>query len=164
MVRRLAGIVSRPAIGSTLEADGAGHRPASPWGRRTVLLRCDHVHLITHDIAGTVAWYGRVLGATPTFEGTYRGSRVVYLDIAGMTFIVFGRLAGEPEPAPGVPSPRYGVDHFGFAVEDLEAALATVRAAGARVIEGPVEVRPGLRIAYIAAPDEVRIELSERKP
>ena len=27
----------------------------------------------------------------------------------------------------------------------------------------PLQVRPGLRIAYIEAPDKVRIELTERK-
>jgi catechol 2,3-dioxygenase-like lactoylglutathione lyase family enzyme len=128
-----------------------------------MLLRCDHIHLITTDIERAARWYCRVLGATVTFEGSYKGSRVVYLNVAGMTLIVFGRLANETEPSPSVPSPRYGVDHFGFAVDDLDETLATLKAAGAQVIEGPIDVRPGLRIAYIAAPDQTRIELSERK-
>lgn len=128
-----------------------------------MLLRCDHIHLITPDIERTVEWYCRVLGAAVTFEGRFKGSRVVYLNVAGMTLIVFGGLASEPKPAPAVPSPRYGADHFGFAVDNLDETLAALKAAGAQVIEGPLDVRPGLRIAYISAPDQGRIELSERK-
>ena len=128
-----------------------------------MILKCDHIHLITEDMERTVQWYCRVLGATVKFQGQYRGSPVRYLEMGGTTFIVFGRLDNEPAPTRSVNGPRYGVDHFGFAVDDLDRTLAELRAAGAQVIEGPVEVRPGLRIAYIAAPDQTRVELSERR-
>ena len=137
---------------------------AAPGAVGARILRCDHVHLITADVERTVEWYCRVLGARVTFEGRYKGSPVRYLQMGGINFIVFGRLEGEPAPAAVSAGPRYGVDHFGFAVDDLDRALDELKAAGARVIEGPVDVRPGLRIAYIAAPDQGRIELSERRP
>lgn len=127
-----------------------------------MLQKCDHLHLFAEDVERTVLWYCRVLGAKVTFEGQYRGSKVRYLDIAGMNFIVVGRFDGETPGGP-FPSPRYGLDHFGFAVDDLDRTLAGLVAAGAKVLEGPVTVRPGLRIAYIEAPDSGRIELSERK-
>jgi catechol 2,3-dioxygenase-like lactoylglutathione lyase family enzyme len=126
-----------------------------------MLLRCDHVHLITEDFERTVQWYCRVLGAKVTFQGQFKGSKVNYLDIAGMNFIVVGRFDGET-PAGPVASPHYGVDHFGFAVDNLQRTLDELQAAGAEVLEGPLTVRPGLRIAYIAGPDRTRIELSER--
>ena len=129
-----------------------------------MLLRCDHIHLIAEDIERTVAWYCRVFGAKVTFRGEFRGSPVRYLDMAGMNFIVFGRLEGESiAPPPAGVSPRYGVDHFGFAVDDLTRTVEDLKAAGVRILEGPLVVRPGLRIAYIEAPDRIRIELSERK-
>jgi catechol 2,3-dioxygenase-like lactoylglutathione lyase family enzyme len=146
-----------------VEAAAVSAASSQGGGKSGKILRCDHVHLITADIERTVDWYCRVLGATVTFEGRYKGSAVRYLQMGGMNFIVFGRLEGEPAPAAVSAGPRYGVDHFGFAVENLDQTLCELRAAGARVLEGPVDVRPGLRIAYIEAPDQARIELSERR-
>lgn len=128
-----------------------------------MLLRCDHVHLIAEDVERTASWYCRVLGARIVFQGQYRGSKVYYLDLAGMMFYVFGQLENEPlAPPRDKVYPRYGVDHFGFLVDDLDATLAQLLPAGVVVLEGPLTVRPGLRIAYIEGPDCVRIELSER--
>jgi catechol 2,3-dioxygenase-like lactoylglutathione lyase family enzyme len=127
------------------------------------LLRCDHIHLIASNVEETVQWYCRILDAKVTFQGEFRGSKVYYLDIAGMAFVVFGKLEEEETPVPGTVAPKSGVDHFGFAVGDMVQTLDELRARGARILEGPVTVRPGLRIAYIAGPDQIRIELCERR-
>ena len=82
--------------------------------------------------------------------------------MAGMTFIVFGKLENEAAPIPGTINPKYGVDHFGFTVNDIGQAIDELRASGVKILEGPVAVRPGLQIAYIEGPDQIRIELSER--
>ena len=125
-------------------------------------LRCDHIHLIASNIDETVQWYCRVLDAKVTFQGEFRGSKAYYLDIAGMTFVVFGRLQNAAAPIPGTVAPKFGVDHFGFAVGDLGQAFEELRDCGVKILEGPVTVRPGLRIAYIEGPDQIRIELCER--
>jgi catechol 2,3-dioxygenase-like lactoylglutathione lyase family enzyme len=80
---------------------------------------------------------------------------------------VFGQLQGEngdTRPIEPTLRTRFGVDHFGFAVDDLDASVGDLRAKGVNVLEGPWSPRQGLRICYIEAPDRVRIELSERKP
>ena len=127
------------------------------------LLRCDHIHLIAADVEETVQWYCRVLGARITFQGTFCGSQVYYLDIAGMTFIVFGRLENDVAPLPGTLAPKFGVDHFGFSVGDLDQVIVELRSHNVNILEGPLTVRPGLRIAYIVGPDQIRIELCERR-
>lgn len=127
------------------------------------LLRCDHIHLIAADVEETVQWYCRVLDAQITFEGTFRGSKVYYLDIAGMTFVVFGRLENDAAPLPGTLAPKSGVDHFGFSVGDLDQVIGELRSLNVDILEGPLTVRPGLRIAYMAGPDQIRIELCERR-
>jgi catechol 2,3-dioxygenase-like lactoylglutathione lyase family enzyme len=127
------------------------------------LLRCDHIHLIAADVEETVQWYRRVLGARITFQGTFRGSPVYYLDIAGMTFVVFGRLENDAAPLPGTLAPKSGVDHFGFSVGDLDQVVGELRNHNVNILEGPLTVRPGLRIAYIVGPDQIRIELCERR-
>ena len=108
-----------------------------------------------------------LLGARITFEGQFKGSQVFYLDFAGFNFIVFGQLQGEDgASAPLAPTlqTRFGVDHFGFAVDDLPAAVADLKAKGVTILEEPWSPRPGLKICYLQEPDQVRIELSERKP
>ncbi len=111
----------------------------------------------------TVRWYVGKLGGRVTFTGEFRGSKVFYLDVGETTFVIFGRLAGE-NPLPPSRGSRFGLDHFGFAIDDLDGALAELRAKDVRALEGPLDVRPGLRVAYIEGPELVRIELSERKP
>lgn len=122
----------------------------------------DHVHLVAQDIAATVRWYCDVLGGQVTFEGHFRGSKVNYIELGGVRLIVYGQLEDEL-PLPAAIHPRFGVDHFGFQVDDLDEAIRSLRAKGVRIVEEPWTVRPGVRIAFIEAPDHVRIELSERK-
>lgn len=128
--------------------------------------RCDHIHLKAVDVERTANWYVEMLGATITFEGQFKGSKVYYFTISGFTFIVFGKLEGEEgEQTPIEPnlSTRFGADHFGFAVDDMEEAVADLKAKGVPILEVPWSPRPGLTICYIEAPDKTRIELSERK-
>jgi lactoylglutathione lyase len=124
--------------------------------------RCDHVHLKANNIEETVRWYCDVVGGKITFEGQFKGSKVYYVNVSGTDFIIYGKLEDE-EALPSSIKPRFGVDHFGFAVDDLDAALADLRAKNVTILEGPLQPRPNQRIAYIEAPDQVRIELTERK-
>jgi catechol 2,3-dioxygenase-like lactoylglutathione lyase family enzyme len=128
--------------------------------------KVDHIHLKAVDVDKTANWYVDKLGAKITFEGRFKGSKVYYFDISGFNFIVFGKLEGEEgDKAPNEPSPktRFGADHFGFAVEDMQETVADLRAKGVTILEEPWSPRPGLTIAYIEGPDKATIELSERK-
>ena len=129
--------------------------------------RCDHVHLKAVNVEKTARWYVEKLGARITFEGQFKGSKVRYFEIAGFTFIVFSQLQGEEGPTAPIPptlQTRFGVDHFGFAVDDMAAAVADLKTKGVTILEGPWSPRPGLTICYIQAPDEARIELTQRDP
>lgn len=127
--------------------------------------RCDHIHLKAVHVEKTAQWYVDTLSARITFEGQFRGSKVYYLDISGFNFIVFGQLEGEEgDSTPIEPTlrTRYGTDHFGFVVNNMEEAVNDLRAKGVTILEGPWNPRPGLTICYIEGPDKARIELSER--
>jgi lactoylglutathione lyase len=132
-------------------------------GEEMVLLHCDHIHLKAENVEETMQWYCRVLGGKVTFQGEFCGSKVCYVDINRMNFIIFGKLENEGVPAPASLHPRYGIDHFGFAVDDIEQAVSELKANGVKILEGPITVRPGLRIAYIEGPDKIQIELTERR-
>jgi lactoylglutathione lyase len=60
--------------------------------------------------------------------------------------------------------PGEQLDHLAFAVPDMDAFLARVRAAGVRVAKEPYSLQGGSnRLAFILDPNEVWIELIESK-
>lgn len=124
--------------------------------------RVDHLHLISPDIERTKDWYCDVFGGKVTFEGQFKGNKVYYVDLNGFNIILIERLPDE-EPLPATIQSREGLDHFGLAVQDMDAAARELKGKGLKFVVEPTQVRPGLRIAYVEAPDKVRIELSERK-
>jgi len=124
--------------------------------------RIDHIHLISPNIEPTRDWYCNILGGKVTFEGEFKGNKVCYVDLNGFNIIIIEQLPDE-KPLPATIQTREGLDHFGVAVEDMDAVQAELKAKGVRFVVEPLQVRPGLRVAYIEAPDKVRIELSERK-
>jgi lactoylglutathione lyase len=124
--------------------------------------RVDHLHLISPDIERTKEWYCDVFGGKVTFEGQFKGNKVYYVDLNGFNIILIKRLPDE-EPLPATIQSREGLDHFGLAVQDMDAAVRELKGKGVKFAVEPTQVRPGLRIAYVEAPDKVRIELSERK-
>ena len=64
------------------------------------------------------------------------------------------------------PTPHHGLEHFGFDSANLEADIARLEQLGCPLLEGPIQVPNGPRIAFMRAPDDTRIELIEppKKP
>ena len=58
--------------------------------------------------------------------------------------------------------PHLGLDHFGFRVEDVDATVSELKDRGADIAVEPRTIRPGVRIAFVRAPDDIRIELLQR--
>jgi len=125
------------------------------------IYRVDHLHLICTDIEESRDWYCQVFGGRVTFEGNFKGHKVYYVDINGFNIIMVAQML-DGEPLPATIQTKEGLDHFGFAVEDMDAAAEELKAGGVKFVVEPLQVRPGLKIAYIEGPDKVRIELSER--
>jgi catechol 2,3-dioxygenase-like lactoylglutathione lyase family enzyme len=124
--------------------------------------RIDHIHLISPNIEPTKDWYCNILGGKVTYEGEFKGNKVYYVDLNGFNIIIIEQLPDE-KPISATIQTREGLDHFGVAIDDMDAAVAELKEKGVKFVVEPMQVRPGLRIAYIEAPDKVRIELSERK-
>jgi catechol 2,3-dioxygenase-like lactoylglutathione lyase family enzyme len=58
---------------------------------------------------------------------------------------------------------RLGLEHFGFNVADLDMEMQRFEQAGIRVVLPLTDVGNGTRLAYIEGPDDVLIELVERR-
>ena len=99
--------------------------------------------LLTDDLDGAKAFYGGLFGwtsETMTGEMPYTEFKLDGRSIAGM-------MPKPPTMPPGVP-PMWGVY---FAVEDADATVATITAAGGSLLMGPQDIEPG-RFAVVADP------------
>lgn len=120
----------------------------------------DHLHLRSADPEAAAGYFRRLFGAEETGR-SYPGGRLrIMLRLAGLALFVEEVPAGTAGPPPW---PHRGIEHLGLAVDDLDAALADLRAKGAEILSGPDSPRPGVRIAFLAGPDSTRVELVERR-
>ncbi|MEK6709393.1 MAG: VOC family protein [Nitrospinota bacterium] len=122
----------------------------------------DHIHFRSEDPHAARKFWEAMFGAKVLAERELGGAPSFQMDLSGMVFIVSGRARNE-NPIRVGSEPRYGLDHFGLKVDDMDAAAGELRAKGAEFICEPWELRPGVKIAFIKGPDNISIELAERK-
>ena len=123
----------------------------------------NHVHLKSSDRGKTADWYVQAFGfeivndENPRPQGDRfircRTKDGVAINISGART---GELMGE-----GDATAHWGLEHFGIEVDDIEAELKRLEGLGAEVLEGPTKTATGLSIAFIQAPDDVRIEVMQ---
>jgi catechol 2,3-dioxygenase-like lactoylglutathione lyase family enzyme len=127
-----------------------------------VKLTCNHLHFRSEDPDGAAKFYCDNFGAVITSERPLSTTKSIQLaldDVPLMT--ISGRAEGE-DPVPGSTNPRYGLDHFGFEVDDMDALTARLRANGVQFNCEPWTMPSGSMVAFIVAPDEVSVELIQR--
>lgn len=123
----------------------------------------DHLHLVVKNPEKVADFFVKAFGAEiVNLRERPDGRRGAELHITG------GRmLINTPRPndtrSPDSPQKRYGTEHFGMKVDELESALQQCLAAGAELVRGVTEIRPGVRIAFFMAPENVLVELLETK-
>lgn len=121
----------------------------------------DHIHLRSPDPATTAKFYNKMFDAriieTPQPDGNVR----VDLDLNGLTIFLAGAMPNGTE-VQGVEGPHYGLDHFGLRVDNLDSAVSDLKAKGAELEGEPRTLPTGVKIAFVKAPDDVRIELVQR--
>ncbi|HET8996742.1 MAG TPA: VOC family protein [Acetobacteraceae bacterium] len=120
----------------------------------------EHIHLRSPDPAATAAWYEQMLGAEVIRTPQPDGSTRIDLDLSGQK--VFIAQADPAKTASSPQSPYMGLDHFGLTVTDMDAAVAELKAKDVAFTMEPKTIRPGVRIAFLTAPQGVSIELIQR--
>ena len=119
----------------------------------------DHIHIRSREPMETAQYFNKMFGAKILESVQTDGQSRVDIDINGL--IVFLAQAELTTPD-GPVDPYVGLDHFGLRVDDLDTAAADLKSKGAEFSMEPKDLRPGLRIAFVRAPGDVRIELLER--
>ena len=120
----------------------------------------DHIHLRSRDPMATAEYFATMFGATILESVQTDGQSRIDLDLNGLS--IFLAKANESTPD-GPLTPYVGLDHFGLQVDDIEQAALELKAKGAEFVAEPYQLRPGLKIAFVLAPGNIRVELLERE-
>jgi catechol 2,3-dioxygenase-like lactoylglutathione lyase family enzyme len=123
--------------------------------------RINHIHLKAPDPKKTADWYVRAFNfKIVSDEVRVFGDRFIRCqsEDGGMAVNISGARSGETL-GPGDAMPHEGLEHFGLDTADIEADIARLEGLGARKLEGPIQMPNGGKIAFIQAPDDVRLEL-----
>ena len=123
----------------------------------------NHVHLKSTDPEKTAKWYVEAFGFE-IFADDVRpfGDRFIRCRTTdGVAVNISDARTGE-DMGPGDAAAHWGLEHFGIEVDDIDAEIARLEGLGAPLLEGPIDMAGGFpRIAFIQAPDNVRIEIMQ---
>jgi lactoylglutathione lyase len=124
----------------------------------------NHIHLKSNDPKASADWFVKAFNVQIMSDTTRPvGDRfIVTKTEGGLAINISGARTGE-KLGPADANPHLGLEHFGFDTDDMDADLKRLQGLGATLKEGPIQNAPNVRIAFIAAPGDVRIELIERK-
>ncbi|WP_224372102.1 SMU1112c/YaeR family gloxylase I-like metalloprotein [Hyalangium versicolor] len=120
-----------------------------------------HVALICSDYARSKAFYSEVLGFPIIREvnRVERGSFKLDLQVApGLQLELFS--FPNPPPRPTRPE-ACGLRHLAFVVDDIERAVAELRAKGVETEEVRVDAHTGRRFTFFMDPDGLPLEMYE---
>ena len=140
--------------------------------------RMDHVGVVVNDLEATIAFFvelGMELEGEAPIEGPsvdrLNGLDGVRVDIAMMrTPDGHGRLeltkfhtptavSAEPENAPGN---TLGLRSIMFAVDDIDATVAGLRAHGAELVGEVAQYQDSYRLCYVRGPEGIIVALAEQ--
>ena len=125
----------------------------------------NHVHIRSSDPHASAAWYEKHFDAKIISDREVMpGTITVSMEVGGPVRLnISSKVEGSPDTRAVAELNRLGLEHFGFDVEDLEAELERLEKAAVRIVLPLTVVVGGGRLAYIEGPDDVLIELVERR-
>jgi catechol 2,3-dioxygenase-like lactoylglutathione lyase family enzyme len=144
---------------------------------RMTIERMDHVGIVVDDLAAAIGFFVE-LGLEQQGEGTVGGDwvdRIVGLEGVRAELAMMETPDGHsrlelvkfhaPSSRDGdaqAPANTPGIRHLTFAVDDLDAVLAGLRAHGAELVGGVERYKDIYRLCYIRGPEGIIIELAEK--
>ena len=133
-----------------------------------------HVHMFSADPPAAGAWYAKHFGVRVFAQKetrTYRGVPIApaaFVTADHVSMIIYPidylRVTAPQSWEDGqklVGTRGRVIDHLAFSVDDLDATLARLRAAGVQMTSEPHSIAEGVRCVFVEGPDQVAIELLE---
>jgi catechol 2,3-dioxygenase-like lactoylglutathione lyase family enzyme len=139
--------------------------------------RMEHVGIVVDDLAGATEFFvalGLELQGERPVEGGWVdrvvGLEGVRVEIAMMeTPDGHGRLELAKFHAPSsrggdrhAPANTPGIRHVAFAVDDIDAVVASLRARGTELVGEVERYKDSFRLCYVRGPEGIIVELAER--
>ena len=126
----------------------------------------NHVHIRSKDPHASASWYEKHFGAKKVSEREImQGTVTLSMEVGGPVRLnISSRPEGASDERAVAELNRLGLEHFGFAVGDLEAEIEKLERADVRIVLPVTEVVGGTLLAYVEGPDDVLIELVQRRP
>ena len=123
----------------------------------------DHIHLYSPDPLKTARFYedmfnARRVGAREIAPGIHS----VELSLSGSRILIIQQSA-EAKTVSTARGSVSGLEHFGIKTDDIETAVKDLKAKGVKFRDEIREIRPGVKICFCWAPEDVLIELLEVK-
>jgi lactoylglutathione lyase len=125
-------------------------------------LTFDHLHFLSRDPEATAVYYERMFGAE-VIRSLQQGKPRVDLKLGPVTVFILD-VSEDKNVGPAPAHTHLGLDHFGLEVMGIDAVCVELKSKGAVLTMEPTTIRPGVRIAFVAGPENVSIELLERTP
>ena len=117
-------------------------------------LTLHHIHHEADDVDAAVAFYRDNFGGEVTERTERAGVQWARVKLGGVMLNITDR--GKTDVALVTYN---GLDHFGLHTSDFDETIAALKANGVRFFAEPMSPSPGVRIAFVAGPDNVKIEI-----
>ena len=122
----------------------------------------NHIHLKSNSPRECADWWVKAFNFR-ILADTIRDSGDQFIACEsenGMTVNISGPQSAQTLTA-GDHGVKEGLEHFGLDSENLESDIERLTSLGAELLDGPIEMG-AIRICFLKAPDNVRIELIQR--
>jgi catechol 2,3-dioxygenase-like lactoylglutathione lyase family enzyme len=152
-------------------------RRRSATVERITIQRMDHVGIVVDDLAAATAFFVelglQLQGETPA-EGEWVdrivGLEGIRVDTAmmetpdgnGRLELVKFHAPSGPDGDRDAPANTPGLRHLAFAVDDIDAAIAGLRAHGGELVGEVESYKDIYRLCYLRGPEGIIVELAER--
>jgi catechol 2,3-dioxygenase-like lactoylglutathione lyase family enzyme len=136
----------------------------------------EHVGIVVDDLAAATDFFV-ALGLELRGEGSVEGSwvdRIIGLDGVQVEHAMVQTPDGHGRlelvkflspPALGdrdAPANTWGIRHIAFAVDDIDATVAGLRARGSELVGEVVQYQESYRLCYVRGPEGIIVELAEK--
>lgn len=136
--------------------------------------RADHVAVSVKDMDKVIAFYRDVVGMEKVFDREFDEGIARLIGVPGARVRVVHMKLGDSaielfdyhypkgrEPRPDPSQSDYGLTHIGFIVEDFWGTYRHLLDHGAQFLGEPVEIRPGVFVAYFRGAEYEVCEIRE---
>jgi glyoxylase I family protein len=136
--------------------------------------RADHVALSVKDMERAIAFYRDVVGMEKVFDRPFDEPMARLIGVPGTQVRIVHMKLGDSvvelfdyqyppgrDPRPDARQSDYGLTHIGFIVEDFWGTYRHLQEHDVAFLGEPVEVRPGVFVAYFRGAEHEVCEIRE---